>query len=306
MNEKFQTPLRALVYESDKFFLFSFSFFLLFVMRPTVNKQRRLCSAVRQHRFLYQLPGELQGRLLATKSTTYTTEYLDQVNKASLTLDADAKRKKQLLILDLNGTLLSRTNRRGGMYVRPHMDSFLDYIFTHFRVMVWSSAQKASVKQMMKFFTVQQTSKMVLTWDRSHFGLSKKDFNNKTATIKDLKKVWQTKGLHFFDASNTVILDDSPSKCVLQPFNSIHLPTFDHRDPKFLEHGDQVLLSVMEYLERIERQTNIPNFVRKVPFAWTPPLEANSMDRICHYYSFKNADESLECDFAVQQPASRI
>jgi hypothetical protein len=274
-------------------------------MRPTVKKPKRLCSAVRSQRFLYQLPDELQGRLIATKSTTYTSPYLDQVNKTSLTLDSDAKRKKQLLILDLNGTLLSRTNRRGGMYVRPHLDSFLDYIFTHFRVMVWSSAQKTSVKHMMKFFTAQQISKMVLTWDRSNFDLSKKDFNNKTATIKDLNKVWQKKGLQYFDASNTVILDDSPSKCVLQPFNSIHLPTFDHRDPQFLQHGDQALLSVMEYLERIERQTNIPNFVRKVPFSWTVPLKSNSEDRMSRYYSFKGVDEPLECDFAVPQPTSR-
>ncbi|KAJ8655805.1 hypothetical protein O0I10_008469 [Lichtheimia ornata] len=34
---------------------------------------------------------------------------------------------RQLVILDLNGTLVSRVNN--GMYVRPYQDLFLDYLF---------------------------------------------------------------------------------------------------------------------------------------------------------------------------------
>ncbi|KAI8337249.1 NLI interacting factor-like phosphatase-domain-containing protein [Chlamydoabsidia padenii] len=190
------------------------------------------------------------------------------------------------------------------MYVRPHLESFLDYVFIHFRVMVWSSAQPSSVKQMMQCFGQTQKSKLALAWNRSHFGLSPADYNNKAATLKDLNRVWEKKGFGHFDASNTVILDDSPSKCALQPYNSIHLPTFDHKDPGFLDQGDQVLLSVMDYLKRIQQQTNIPNFIRQVPFTPTV-MDSSVLDKSCVYYSFTHPGDPLTCDFSVEQPTSR-
>lgn len=73
-----------------------------------------------------------------------TEEYL-KISKEQLsnTLETPIDNDKQLLILDLNGTLVSRTGKTG-LYVRPYDEYFFDYIFSHFYVIVWSSGTKKS------------------------------------------------------------------------------------------------------------------------------------------------------------------
>lgn len=170
--------------------------------------------------------------------------------------------KKQLLILDLNGTLISRLKTNGrGYYARPHYEQFLDFIFKHFTVMVWSSARQQSVQMMCKIFK----QPLELVWNRNHFELDENQFYGKTETIKDLNKVW-----HYFsnqyDAKNTIILDDTDSKLVYQPYNLIHVKTFDFKD--IIEGAtDNELLRVIRYLDALRVQSNIASFIRNDPFS---------------------------------------
>ncbi|KAI7898416.1 HAD-like domain-containing protein, partial [Cokeromyces recurvatus] len=164
--------------------------------------------------------------------------------------------KKQLLVLDLNGTLISRIKRpNGGFYLRPHHSTFFDYIFSNFVVMIWSSAQKHSVEAMCKVIDYP----LQLVWDRSHFGLSTAEFYSKIDTIKDLDKVWEV--LPEFNAANTIVLDDTPFKLVKQPYNLIKVSTFQHGDK-----CDHELFHVIDYLKTIQLQSNVTNFVKNNPY----------------------------------------
>ncbi|KAI8089972.1 NLI interacting factor-like phosphatase-domain-containing protein [Halteromyces radiatus] len=218
-------------------------------------------------------------------------EYLKVANEPSILLRRPRRQKeKQLLILDLNGTLVSRTNRRTGMYVRPHMDTFLDYIFRQFIVMVWSSAQRVSVKRMSHLFGSRKTELRYLL-DRRHFGLDWAQYNSDVETIKDLNKLWNHDkwlDLRKYSAYNTIIIDDSPAKSVLQPYNSIHISTFNHNSTEFLEKGDQELLTVMDYLKQLEQETNIANYIQHSPYSSSSSLSTMtpSSNRICDYYHF--------------------
>ncbi|ORZ19877.1 HAD-like domain-containing protein [Absidia repens] len=277
-------------------------------MSPAINKTTKCMSRynrtkalLKQHQNLSKTTPTPTPVLSIPRAPT--PAYLESVDSPqSVRLDPKeaALRKKHLLILDLNGTLLSRTNRRTGMFVRPHIDAFLNYIFDHFKVMVWSSAQAPSVCHMVSLFGEKHKAQLVKTWSRSHFGLSSLDIQRKTPTIKDLTRVWGK--FKKYSAHNTVILDDSPSKSVLQPYNSIHLHTFNHNSTEFLTHGDHELLSVMDYLKQLQLQTNIPNFMRNTPYASISPSHLDTAlaeeSKVCHYYGFYDDLVHTKHDFS--------
>ncbi|ORY93915.1 HAD-like domain-containing protein [Syncephalastrum racemosum] len=198
---------------------------------------------------------------------------------------------KKLLILDLNGTLVSRI-QKSSMYVRPYQDRFLDYIFEHFTVMVWSSAQPHSVARMCRLFN-QHSPNLKLMWDRSHFGLSRADYNRKCATHKNLDRVWAV--LTEFDATNTVLLDDSPAKAVFQPYNSLHLSEFDHKNPLFQKHGERELLHVMRYLDILRKQSNVCSYMRQNPYTPSSPAEDPDQENSfsVYHYVYQRTDRRL-------------
>ncbi|KAI7847816.1 HAD-like domain-containing protein [Circinella umbellata] len=225
----------------------------------------------------------LESSLSSIDKQTPSSSYLTLSQEPSKPLTDPMDKKKKLIILDLNGTLASRTTNRQSMYVRPYQDRFLDYIFKYFKVMVWSSAQPHSVTHMCQLFG-EYEGDLLRMWDRRYFNLSRTNYNRKSQTIKDLEIVW--KGLgddNEFDATNTILIDDSPAKAIMQPYNSIHLCEFDHTSPHFLKYGEDELLHVIDYLERLRTQSNVCYFMSKEPF--------QSMD------STQNKDHIKEDDF---------
>jgi hypothetical protein len=192
-----------------------------------------------------------------------STEYLAKVAVPSQILPLDPSRR-QLLILDLNGTLVSRTKNRGSkFYVRPHCHSFFDYIFANFTVMVWSSATEPSVERMCKIFDPQKHP-LFLKWHRKHFNLTQEDFYSNRETLKDLDLVWCQ--LPEFDATNTIIIDDTKRKVARQPHNLVQVSTFHHDLVLNREKRDQDLCKVTNYLRILKLQSNVSNFICNNPF----------------------------------------
>lgn len=259
--------------------------------------------------------------------------YLDHSNVSSVTLKSPLV-KKQLLILDLNGTLVSRLKPTTALYARPYHGKFFDYIFENFDVMVWSSgnclplpmmilalillfhfiAQPQNVNNMCRIFD-EHRSKLRLIWDRKKFGLSLKEYNSKTLTIKDLERVWQQ--LPEFGPTNTILLDDSPEKTVLQPYNHCVVSEFDHKSPDFKARGDCELMLVMAYLKKLQYQDNVCNYIKNHLYVSSPigvndeevgPEEKEGStaalpSTICYHYVFSKHDGDpplpTSCDLGV-------
>ncbi|KAI5116609.1 hypothetical protein M0805_004828 [Coniferiporia weirii] len=156
---------------------------------------------------------------------------------------------RKLLILDLNGTLLVRKERRS-ILPRPYMPAFRAYLFAPqtrawLDTMVWSSAQPHNVEKMVRrcFFengeeemgkswggggngwksegTDKWEGKLVAVWGRDTLGLSHADYSRKSQTTKDLAKPWSALGDEGHSARTTLLLDDSPAKARLQPYNHV-------------------------------------------------------------------------------------
>lgn len=226
------------------------------------------------------LPPVLQPTKIVQPVLQPTKAYLNVVEKESIALNQ--KLKDQLLILDLNGTLISRNKKNKSMYVRPYSKEFFNYIFKNFTIMLWSSARPHSVKYMSRAFG-KHVENISVIWDRSHFGLSKFDYNRKIVTIKDLDKVWK----YFngkYNATNTILLDDSFKKTVLQPFNAIHPIEFIHHSNDFILNGEAELLNVMDYLQKLQFQSNISNYIKNFPFKSELNHEKNTT--LVEFYQF--------------------
>lgn len=186
-------------------------------------------------------------------------EYLRTSDRAS---ETSTEKQDQLIILDLNGTLCSRTRgkKNSAYFLRPHAKRFFDYIFTNYTVMVWSSAQLKSVQKMCKMFLPYEPG---LTWDRSHFNLTSEEFYSNSETLKDLDLVWQISD--DFNATNTIIIDDTSRKVSAQPYNLMLMSTFDHTviEDTYVEDD---LLKAIAYLKQVRYQTNVANYMKEHPF----------------------------------------
>ncbi|KIJ96230.1 hypothetical protein K443DRAFT_682452 [Laccaria amethystina LaAM-08-1] len=177
-----------------------------------------------------------------------TLEYLRTSLEPSNTL-ASPSASRKLLILDLNGTLVFRSPHRRDYYhhanhytprplrsvfPRPYFPSFRNYLFhpttrTWLDTMVWSSAQPHSVADMVDKCFGERKEELVAVWARDTLGLDEQAYNRKSQTTKDLAKPWSALQLDSATATTpsehsaltTILVDDSPLKAKLQPYNHL-------------------------------------------------------------------------------------
>lgn len=207
-----------------------------------------------------------------------TPSYLTVANEEPVTLTSP---QKLLVILDLNGTLFYRAkNYVRTVTTRPYLDDFLDFLFKHCRVMVWSSAQPVNVNKMLSHGFGNRIPLLDRVWARDTFRLPEHDYVRKVLTIKDLEFIWegieeerkiaskeelkQEKLAMVYDQTNTILIDDSTAKIQLQPYNGLALREFDEHCA--MGGKDDELPKVINYLEKLIYQKNISAYMRLHPF----------------------------------------
>ncbi|KAG0377571.1 hypothetical protein BGX24_005876 [Mortierella sp. AD032] len=192
--------------------------------------------------------------------------------------------KKLLVILDLNGTLFysDDDHYKARSYTkRPYFVQLLLFLYANCRVMIWSSATRQRVSNMVAAGGFVGLEKMDRIWNREHLQLRLKDFNRKVLTLKDLEFVWREieserscakpeqllaggKYEFRFDQTNTVLIDDSPHKSQLQPHNCMIVPDFDKT--RMQRGNDNELLKVVHYIKELLYQDNVSAYMRIRPF----------------------------------------
>ncbi|KAG0365773.1 hypothetical protein BGZ54_006219 [Gamsiella multidivaricata] len=131
---------------------------------------------------------------------------------------------------------------------------------------------------------LDKLTKLDRIWSREHFQLDTVDFHRKVLTLKDLEFVWREieaereqapeeelqPGQRYgtqYDQTNTVLIDDSPHKSQLQPYNCVLIRDFNKK--LSLESTDIELVKVMKYLQRLIGQQNVSAYIRRHPFDTT-------------------------------------
>ncbi|TFK66028.1 hypothetical protein BDN72DRAFT_900159 [Pluteus cervinus] len=120
------------------------------------------------------------------------------------------------------------------VHPRPFIPPFVRFLFhEHTKAwldtMVWSSAQPHSVGDMVDKSFGERRDELLAVWARDTMGLSDHEYYQKTQTTKDLATPWSQlppyslstgeEGQH--SATSTLLLDDSPRKAYLQPWNHL-------------------------------------------------------------------------------------
>ncbi|KAK1299931.1 hypothetical protein QJS10_CPB13g01706 [Acorus calamus] len=153
---------------------------------------------------------------------------------------------KKLLVLDLNGLLVHTfkkskkvqiPNSRGPdaivgnkqVFKRPFCDDFVRFCFQRFDVGIWSSNIMRYVDGAIDCALGEMRSRLMFIWDQSNCtetGLKTIDDPKKPLYLKELKKIWDNESSDLpwskgrYSSSNTLLIDDTPHKALLNPPNT--------------------------------------------------------------------------------------
>lgn len=136
--------------------------------------------------------------------------------------------------------------------------------------------------------------KLLAVWAREDFGLTKRDYESYVAVVKDLERLWEflvrpcfppslssrrcrantssqahKNGAWKFDATNTVMLDDTPSKLRAQPYSLIAAPSYYYPfGPGSIRTNrslmDQFLLALVGMLSDLLGESNFAAYVKEM------------------------------------------
>ncbi|XP_022948279.1 uncharacterized protein LOC111452000 [Cucurbita moschata] len=221
--------------------------------------------------------------------------------------------RKKLLILDINGVLVDIVSpppkdrkadiniARCAVFKRPSYLDFMKFCFERFEVGIWSSRNGKNVQRMVDYLVGGLKHKLLFCWDLSHCTASR--FNtlenkHKPLVFKQLRRVWEKQDPNLpwergeYNESNTVLLDDSPYKALL---NSPHTAVFPH-SYTYLDDKDTSLGTggdLRNYLEGLAEAENVQKYVGESPFGQRPISEGSASWDFYHmvlddYHSFSS------------------
>lgn len=183
-----------------------------------------------------------------------------------------------LVVIDLNGTILYRPDRRKSQNFRrrPHADTFVRYCVETFWVVFWSSARPENVRRMVEGLVGPDLlSNVVAVWGRDRFGLTPADYSARTQCYKRLTTLWGDPVVRAsfpadrpgyegkcWDQGNTVLIDDSVEKARSEPHNAITIPEFTGDMNESLD----ILPKVHDYLNELCFQADVSTYGRAHPF----------------------------------------
>lgn len=181
-----------------------------------------------------------------------------------------------LVVIDLNGTLLHRPNRKNPtkFVARPNTLPFLRYCIDTFTVVIWSSARPDNVRNMCDaILTPSMREHVAAICGREKFNFTPTDYNANVQCYKRLSTLWRDETVSKshpeyetggrWDQTNTVLVDDSITKGRSEPFNLIEIPEFLGN---YKEMGD-ILPQVHDYLNRLAIHSNVSSYLRTQPFS---------------------------------------
>ncbi|KAK0583810.1 hypothetical protein LWI29_003383 [Acer saccharum] len=204
--------------------------------------------------------------------------------------------RKKLLILDLNGLLADIVSRppkdrkadkkiaNCGVFLRPFCLDFLWFCFERFEVAVWSSRKEKNVGKMVDFLMGYLKHKLLFCWDLSHCTATTYrtlENKHKVLVFKELRTIWEKDDPNVswkkgdYNESNTLLVDDSPYKGLLNPPHTAIYPySYHFQDTSDHSLGPGGDLSV--YLEGLAKAENVQKFVEQHPFGQRALTEENA------------------------------
>lgn len=205
--------------------------------------------------------------------------------------------RRKLLILDINGLLVDiimpppldcKADRHisgRAIFKRPFYYDFLKFCCERFEVGIWSSRSKRIIDKVVDYLLGDLKHKLLFCWDMyqcTDTGFKTLENMHKPLVCKELRKLWEKdypdlpweKG--DYDESNTLLIDDSPYKALLNPIHTGIFPhSYCYRDRSDNSLGPGGELRV--YLEGLALTENIQKYIEQHPFGQRAIDETSSL-----------------------------
>jgi len=143
------------------------------------------------------------------------------------------------------------------IFERPHLQKFLDYLFKHFNVSVWTAASQEYAMFIIEHILIKNKKERKL--DHVLFSYHGKRSSKLKRGTKDLNMLWDVYKIRECTKQNTVILDDYDEVYNTQVNNCIIAKPFYFTDDK--SEKDRFLLDLIPELEkmrlRIEKKEDL-------------------------------------------------
>uniref|UniRef100_A0A5B7BKL6 Mitochondrial import inner membrane translocase subunit TIM50 n=1 Tax=Davidia involucrata TaxID=16924 RepID=A0A5B7BKL6_DAVIN len=194
--------------------------------------------------------------------------------------------RRKLLILDVNGLLADIVSpppkeckaeiniASRAIFKRPFCCDFLKFCFERFDVGIWSSRTKKIIDRVVDYLLGDMKHKLLFCWDLSHCTetcFRTLENRHKPLVFKELRKIWENNDPNLlwkkgdFNESNSLLLDDSPYKALLNPMHTAIFPcSYNFRDRSDNSLGPGGDLRV--YLEGLAAAENVQKHVEHHPF----------------------------------------
>ena len=136
------------------------------------------------------------------------------------------------------------------IFERPNLQDFLDYIFKHFYVCVWTAASKDYAFYIIKnvILANKKERKLNYVFFEEHCDISEK-LTNKTKNLEILYNNFNIK--KFKNMKDIFILDDNDEVYESQPKNCIKAKPFEYKDHD--SHTDCFLKNLKDNLTNIKK-----------------------------------------------------
>ncbi|KAL7190612.1 hypothetical protein ACSBR2_022819 [Camellia fascicularis] len=204
--------------------------------------------------------------------------------------------RRKLLILDLNGLLAdivypppkeckADTNiSRRAIFKRPFCNDFLKFCFERFDVAIWSSRTKKIIDGVVDYLLGDMKCKLLFCWDISHCtgtGFRTIENKHKEVVFKELRKLWEKQDINlpwekgYYNESNTLLLDDSPYKALLNPMHTGIFPySYNFKDRSDNSLGPEGDIRV--YLQDLATAEDFRKYIEEHPFGQVAIDETSS------------------------------
>lgn len=123
-------------------------------------------------------------------------------------------KERPLIMLDMNGTLIHRSTNRRSYCKRPYITNFIIFLFSHYKVGIWTSAREKNMRPIAKEVFGIYYDQLVVEWYRDKCDLRPTDEKHWN-TVKDMSKLKSK-----FKA--VIMIDDSKEKMVNLDDDYIH------------------------------------------------------------------------------------
>lgn len=130
---------------------------------------------------------------------------------------------------------------------RPHLQPFLDHLFTTYNVSIWTAANKYYLQHIIKNVILRNNRRIFLMFWSDHVKVSQEIYQ----TNKQLSILWDI--LHLpFNTKNVVILDDNVEVFNSQPSLCVHITPFEFQ-ATLSENDNELVVMCQIIAEKLNR-----------------------------------------------------